>query len=322
MTSETKEYKTKEYKPKDPTIPAPPMAPPDEEPTPPHFSMALAKIQEFSLGLEPRDMAEMFKLASIVAESGLYGCKSAPDAVVRIMTGRSLGFPAMTSLRALYSFDGKVAPYAETKEVLTRRYPTVEYIRQASSTDDECTYVGKRFGDPTVFTAKWTTERALKAGLLDRGKDEAAKAKNNWNRFPAQMLRARARGEICSIVEPAAALGLPTIEELRDSGATDFDPETGEIFDRPTVARGPSAAASVTSKVRDVGAEARAFVSEIASVVEDTQAGRESLIKRIAEAKFPEPYRTEVRDAYAKRFPVRQAESKPAASKREPGEDG
>ena len=221
----------------------------NEEMTSPSAPDKLAKLPErgpatidivatgaqFALGLEPSNMGEMFKLATLVSESGMFKMSTPSMAVMSMMTGRELGLPAMTSLRAIHCIpgkDGSLMPClsAELKESLARAHPAVEYIRMKESTDTRCIYVGKRKDMTEVYEATWDIERAQKAGLLDRGADEKAKSMNNWNRFPRAMLRARARAEIASIVEPAAALGIPTREELEDDRALTIDPRTGEIL--------------------------------------------------------------------------------------------
>jgi hypothetical protein len=268
----------------------------------------------FALALEPSGPGELFKLATLVSDSGMYGMSSPAQAVMSIMTGRELGLPAMTSLRAIHCIptkSGSLLPClsAELKESLCRNHPNVEFVRMRESTDKLCAYVGKRRDDETVFTAEWTIERAEQAGLLNRGADEKARSMNNWNRFPRQMLRARARAEIASIVSPEATLGIPTREEVEDERAMTIDARTGEILDGLPKQK-PSQ--------RDYRRETDEVKLEI-SAAHDTDDGREAIIRKVEALKLPEPFRTEVRDAYAAKFPKRQPAQRGGAAKKEQG---
>jgi hypothetical protein len=251
--------------------------------------------------LEPGSMAETFKLAMVIAEAKLFKIENANDAVVRILAGRELGLPAITSLRALFSFDGQVGLYAVTKETLTRRSPSVEFLRQVSSTDTECVYEAKRVGEERVYESKWTIARAKIADLV--------KPKSAWEKFPQQMLRARARSEICDIVDPSAALGLPTMEEMTDRGALTINPETGEIL-------------GGLKEERPKGRDYRREVDEVKlkiSAAKDTEEARAEIIREVEALRLPEPFVTEVRDAYGAKFQKRQPAKAAGAAKEKLG---
>ena len=67
--------------------------------------------------------------------------------------------------------------------------------------------VGRRAGEGQPIRVTWTTDDARKAGLLN---------KQNWQRYPRQMLTARATSELARLIAPDSLGGLYTIEELED----------------------------------------------------------------------------------------------------------
>lgn len=231
--------------------------------------------------LEPHDFNQAWRTAQIVARTGLCGVESAEDAFARIMTGRSLGMPTMAALRGVYVIEGKPALDAKTKMgVLLSRTDVIEYFRLIETTDEKATYVAKRRGQPEIpFT--FTIQMAQAAGLLDRGKDEAAKKASNWTRHRAAMLRARASSQLADIVAPDLTLGLSTREELED--------ERGGGEGAPAAAKPPVQAAPL----RDFQAEAEALKARIvaAKSAADRKTVREEIARWAPEAgeAFAEP---------------------------------
>ena len=161
---------------------------------------------------EPTTFEQAWKFAEIVARSKMFGVKSPDDAFVRMSTGMQLGLSAVQSLNlidAIPGKDGSTRPSlrAKLKVALCMRHPDVEYIRCVESTNERATYEMKRRGrEPRRLT--WTIDDARKAGLFP-GKD-------NWDKYTAAMLRARASSDLVEIEAPDISNGLSTTEEAID----------------------------------------------------------------------------------------------------------
>ena len=161
---------------------------------------------------EPTTFEQAWKFAEIVARSKMFGVKSPDDAFVRMSTGMQLGLSAVQSLNlidAIPGKDGSTRPSlrAKLKVALCMRHPDVEYIKCVESTNERATYEMKRRGRE-LRRLTWTIEDAKKAGLFP-GKD-------NWEKYTAAMLRARASSDLVEIEAPDISNGLTTSEEVLD----------------------------------------------------------------------------------------------------------
>lgn len=285
---------------------------------PPIASDALARRDDhaltefkFRMGIEPANLAELFQLAEVFHASGLFGVRSPEDCVVRILTGRALGWTAATSMRKVYVIDGKPGIEADAILAECRKNPACEYFRIVKQSATECTWVAKRRGDPEV-TESWNLEMARSALLLDRGKDEESKKKSNWNRYPMKMMNARCITGLAKICFPESAAGISSIEELDDERTITVDQQTGAVTGTP-----------VTKPSRDWAREVDALKLEIAAA--NTEPEKKALRAKLDEARkdMPEYHFRAVGEAYNAKFSKKSAE-KPVAEKadRQPGEEG
>ncbi len=70
-------------------------------------SQSLLAGDAFRMALEPTTLEQAFNIAGIIATCRICGCETTEDALVRIMTGRSLGLTTMQSLRGVYVVNGR-----------------------------------------------------------------------------------------------------------------------------------------------------------------------------------------------------------------------
>lgn len=256
---------------------------------PPATSTALAKsaitTEDFKMALEPDNHGQVWKLAEMIARSGMFKTKGPEDAMVKIMTGRALGLPMFAALKGLYTIDGGVGIEAKLKVAMVLQRNDCEYFRCTERTAQRCTWTCKRRGQPEQ-SLTFTIEEAIAAGLVDRGKDEKAKSMNNWNRFPADMLVARASARLADLIWPEASLGLPTREDLEDARAI---VTTGEdVTDAPPAQAAP---------LRDFAAECAALTMRVTTTKpEERKALREDIARFTKEA--PAEYGEAVKAAY------------------------
>lgn len=210
--------------------------------------------------LIPRTIEQTIDLATYLAKSPLMPEKlrEAPSAFLVILQGSELGLSPMQAIRGIHVIDGKVSMSAELMVSLCLRRPDVcAYFRMIESSATRATYETHRIGrgghpSPTKFT--YTIEEAKTAGLVDKGKDEYARANNNWRRNPADMLRARASSKLARLVYPDLMMGLHDDAdldlEMRESdapGTYTYAPPSPAQTTRPIVERAPVVEATASA---------------------------------------------------------------------------
>ena len=282
----------------------------------PPQSVAMVRLDPH--GLEPVGMDQAYRLASVLAKAGIGGVKSAEDALARLLAGRELGIPAMTSIRQLYVFDGKIGMEATLMHALCLRSPLCEYFEHVSTTDEETIFVAKRRGRPEKrhsFTAK----KAQDAGMMQRGEH---KEKNNYDRWLHQMLEARCKAQLARLVFPDILGGIYTRDELTTGIADETTPAEIEV-DAKVVAHDQAAVEGV---MRNYDAEVEAFKTKADAA--KTKAEFADLRAAIAAADWPAGHKQQAADLYTSAV-KRAKEAKPATvpapatppEGREPGVD-
>jgi hypothetical protein len=189
--------------------------PPNSHDDPSRPSVALAKTtpdNSFALALEPNDFQHAMSLAKIISDSGMWAPKGAAklteqQALMRLMTGRNLGIPAVIAMQHVYDLYGRTGLSAALKQALVLRHPQCEIFEHVSSDTTHATWKVKRKGSPEQLV-KFTIEDAKRMGVV--------KPDSNYEKFPRRMMQARARSEAADIWFPDATMGLPTIDELED----------------------------------------------------------------------------------------------------------
>ena len=215
--------------------------------------------QDPRMALEPRTFDQGMRLAEVVVQSGMFNCKNAADAFVRISTGVALGLSAVQSLRGIYVISGKPGLSADLMMGLCLRSPDCEFFRMVESTTTKATFTAKRRGDPQPTTLSFTLEDAKLAGLTTNGM---------YTKYPAQMLRARCVAALSRLAFPDLCHGLYTPDEIKTgSGPVDDIPEA-EFTTTPA----PMSPAEIAKAAQTV-ADAAQDWDAIASNLEMTLAG-------------------------------------------------
>jgi hypothetical protein len=171
--------------------------------------------------ISPRSLAEAKELASTLSAARTIpeALQKAPaDVLAIVMAGAELGLAPMQSLRALVLIKGKPTLSADAMGALVKsRRDVCQFLTLDASDATRATYSTQRVGDPKPTTLSFTIEEARTAGLNG----------DNWRRFPAAMLRARALSAICRAVYPDLILGVYDPEELQAEAAKDVTPPPG-----------------------------------------------------------------------------------------------
>lgn len=143
-------------------------------------------------------------MAQAVAKSGLFGLRTAEQAMALMLIAQAEGQHPAIAARDYHIIQGRPALRADA--MLARFQAAGGAVRWVDYTDDKVTGV---FSHPQggEITVTWDMARAKKAGL--GGKD-------NWMKFPRQMLRARCISEGVRSVYPGVVVGTYTEEEVED----------------------------------------------------------------------------------------------------------
>ena len=149
-------------------------------------------------------LAEVQKLADAVARSGLFGIKTAEQALALMAICQAEGLHPAKAAQEYHVIQGRAALKADA--MLARFQRAGGRVRWAETTDQACAgeFTHEQGGTVTI---RWTLDDAKRAGLA--GKD-------NWKSYPRQMLRARVISEGVRACFPGAIQGFYTPEEVMD----------------------------------------------------------------------------------------------------------
>jgi hypothetical protein len=145
--------------------------------------------------------------------------KSQNQAIVKILAGRELGLPPLISMTKIYMVLGKVTIGAELMAGIIKKSKEYDYkIKVLDNTKCEIEFMK---GNEILGTSIFTVEDAKKAGVY--------KAGGAWEKFPRNLLFARAMSNGCRFFCPHLISGAYTPEELGMPVS-----ETGETEIKPT----------------------------------------------------------------------------------------
>jgi hypothetical protein len=233
----------------------------------------VAQESAFQRALEPSSFDSALKAATAVFKSGVGGCKSPEDALMRMATGRELGLGFMTSIRLIYNINGKTGLDASLMLALCLRNPICEDFECVETTDTIATFIAKRRGKKAVKLS-FTIEDARRAKLAD---------KDIYKAYPPAMLRARCIAALSRLVFPDIVAGLYTRDELED-GVIDAVGSSMSEMDGEVV------------ESRDYDAECAVLVKSIEAAA--TKEERAAVRKAVATSDLPEPWLDKAKTAY------------------------
>lgn len=195
---------------------------------------------------------DMQVMAEAVARSGLFGMKSADQALALMLVAQAEGQHPATITQDYDIIQGKAC--RKTHSVMARFQQmggTVQWHQLTDSIAD-ATFSHQSGGSLRI---EWTIEQAKKSGLTD---------KDNWKKYPRSMLRARVIAEGVRAVYPAAIGGMMVSEEAADAPANlnVIDGSTGEIIKRTTPQS--AAAANVSDGYEEFEADTLPSLQEAA----------------------------------------------------------
>lgn len=166
-------------------------------------------------------LSEMQVMAEAVARSGLFGMKSADQALALMLVAQSENRHPATVTQDYDIIQGKAC--RKTHSVMARFQQMggkVEW-HQLNENIADATFSHPAGG---ALRIEWTIDHAKKANLTN---------KDNWKNYPRAMLRARVIAEGVRAVYPAAIGGMMVAEEAADSVITERDMGRAEVITSP-----------------------------------------------------------------------------------------
>lgn len=147
---------------------------------------------------------EVAVMAKAVAASGLFGVKTADQAMALMLIAQAEGLHPAIAARDYHVINGRPALKADA--MLARFQTNGGKVQWKAYTD---TVVTGLFSHPQGGEVEitWSIEMARKAGLTGN---------QTWTKYPRQMLRARCISEGIRTVYPGVTVGVYTPEEVED----------------------------------------------------------------------------------------------------------
>lgn len=148
-------------------------------------------------------LSEIAQMAKILGQNKLFG-KTADENMALMLVAQAQGLHPAKGVLEYDLIQGR--PAIKSNSALSRFQLSGGKIQWTKRTDVEASAIFRhpQGGECEII---WTMERAKQAQLT--GKD-------NWKKFPAQMLAARVSAEGVRAVFPACLDGLYTVEEVQD----------------------------------------------------------------------------------------------------------
>lgn len=197
---------------------------------------------------------DVYGLANAIAHTefvpaGLRG-KDGAKVAAAILTGRELGLPPMTSLSSIHVINGKPGISAEMMRALVMQAGHEIVVSEVGT--QRVVIKGKRENSSEWTTVVWTAQDATRAGL--RG--------GNYDKYPRQMLTARATTELCRLIFADVIHGLRSIEELDELGPDEITVGEAVEPDAPAEAPGPKKTVSRKRQAKVQPADAETTETE------------------------------------------------------------
>ncbi len=212
--------------------------------------------------LVPVDQIERMALA--VAKSGLFGVKTADQAMALMLIAQAEGLHPAIAARDYHVINGR--PTLKADAMLARFQTAGGSVRWGEYTDRR---VVGTFSHPQGGSVEvaWTVEMATSAGLTKNP---------TWKSYPRQMLRARCISEGIRTVFPGVVVGTYTPEEAEDMAPPASPPpprdmgKVVEVADFAAVMRQIDAAQTVDElnalkpRIRTLPVDLRAEITDAA----------------------------------------------------------
>jgi hypothetical protein len=165
-------------------------------------------------------VADIERMALAVAKSGLFGVKTADEAMALMLIAQAEGQHPAIAARDYHIIQGRPALKADA--MLARFQNSGGKVEWQEYTDERVSGV---FSHPAggSITVTWTIDQAKHIGLVKPG--------SGWHKYPRAMLRSRCISEGIRAVYPGCVVGTYSVEEVQDFDDKPQKTATPEIKD-------------------------------------------------------------------------------------------
>jgi len=171
-----------------------------------------------------------FQLLQVISRnaalSGLYGSIGSEQKIFMILlAARELGIPPMQALNGgLWNIKGKIEISSRLMNSMIRRAGHSLLILECN--EKICKIEGKRCDNGDSFSAKFTIEEAVKAGLTSKGINPK---ESSWNTYTEDMLYSRAMSRLARRLFPDV-IGTAYVEgEIREAKFSPIPVESKKV---------------------------------------------------------------------------------------------
>ena len=157
-----------------------------------------------NMAIQPMALGDVERMGDVWARSRMFGFKNTEEAVALMLMAQAEGNHPAKAAQEYHVIQGRPALKADA---MLARFQAAGGVVEWEKVTDEV--VSAYFSHPTAcpkpVLVDWTMERAKTARLT--GKD-------NWSKYPRQMLKARVISEGVRMTFPGVTVGLYTPEEV------------------------------------------------------------------------------------------------------------
>ncbi len=215
--------------------------------------------------LMPVSLQEKVEMAKYFAQSDLMpgGLKSPAQVLVALQMGHELGLAPMIALNNIAVINGRPSLSSAIMEAIARNHKDFVGIKITPSGEGKeraCEVVIRRRVGENIesFTGFYNLAMATEAGLYPGKKD-------NWDKYPERMLKARASGYASRDAFPDALAGMVSYDE-----AEEIPKEPRDVTPEPRDVRAEKA----PDEIKKGGANARIPIADLENMLspEETKA--------------------------------------------------
>ena len=200
------------------------------------------------MSTELMSVNDLGRIAKAFALSNLFGFKNETEAFALMCIAQANGLHPAKAAERYHIIQGR--PAMKSEAMLSAFQESGGIVKWVKRTDTECKlWLSHPQGGELEVT--WNIERAQKAGLG---------SKDNWKKFPAQMLAARCVSEGVRALFPACLCGMYTPEEVSDfSKAPAVDHAEAEVIDEQQEAQ-PQAPSKPKAAKKEIDEDTKQFM--------------------------------------------------------------
>ena len=182
-------------------------------------------------------VADIERMALAVAKSGLFGVKTADEAMALMLIAQAEGQHPAIAARDYHIIQGRPALKADA--MLARFQNSGGKVEWKEYTDDRVSGV---FSHPAggAITVTWTIDQAKHIGLV--------KPSSGWHKYPRAMLRSRCISEGIRAVYPGCVVGTYSVEEVQD-----FDDKPQKVSPAEVKDMGAAEVVEAIQSSKDIG---------------------------------------------------------------------